>query len=346
MAFEKTLKDIAKITGGKILGDESAVIKRISGIEDAKRGDISFVANERYFKHLSSTEASAVIVPGKVGAIKGKNLLVVDDPYLAIASILRELEGATHPLPGVHPKSEIHPSAVLGRDVSIQAYAVLEEGVKIGDRVIIYPGVYIGKNAEIGDSAVIYSNVSIREGVIIGKRAIIHCNSVIGSDGFGYAKEGDVYRKIPQIGIVRIGDDVEIGACVTIDRATFGETLVEKGTKIDNLVQIAHNVKIGENSLIVAQVGISGSTSIGNRVTLAGQAGVAGHIAIADDCVIGAKSGVSNDIKTKGAYTGYPATPHNEWLKTQGIISRLPQIKDKLAEIEKRLGELEKIQRE
>ncbi|MBI5599423.1 MAG: UDP-3-O-(3-hydroxymyristoyl)glucosamine N-acyltransferase [Deltaproteobacteria bacterium] len=345
MAFERTLKDIALIVGGRVLGDASIIIRGIAGIEEARRGDITFAANPRYLKYLAGTKASAVIVSeeGAEAAIKkGKNLVVARDPYFALAVLLKELIPAERPAPGIHPSAEIHPSVKTGRDVSVRAHAVIEEGSSIGDGTVIYPGVYIGPSVTIGDSTVIYSNCSIREGSRIGSRVIIHCNSVIGSDGFGYAKEGSKYLKIPQRGTVNIGDDVEIGACVAVDRATFGETVIGRGTKIDNLVQIAHNVSIGTDTVIVAQVGISGSTRIGNRVTLAGQTGVAGHIEIADDCTIGAKSGVSNTLKEKGTYTGYPPVPHNEWLKKQAVFARLPEMKKKLDAVEKRLEELEK----
>ncbi len=342
MDREKTLEEIADVVGGRVIGDGSVKVRSVAGIEDASEGDITFVSNPRYLKYLPETAASAVIVAEGTDAACGKNLLVVKDPYLAFAAVLEVLKPVRLPERAIHPKAEIHPRARVGRNVAIQAYAVVEEGARVSDGVVIFPGVYVGPDVEIGEDSIIYANVSIRESTRIGKRVIIHCNSVIGSDGFGYAREGERHRKIPQTGIVRIEDDVEIGASVTIDRATMGETVIGRGTKIDNLVQIAHNVRIGEDSIIVAQVGVSGSTTIGSRVTLAGQTGVAGHISIADDCVVGAKSGVTNDIRKKGVYTGYPVIPHAEWLRAQGVFARLPEIRKRLLELERRLDEIEK----
>jgi UDP-3-O-[3-hydroxymyristoyl] glucosamine N-acyltransferase len=343
MAVEKTLEELARQVQGRVIGDGSLVITGVATIEEARPGEISFLAAPRYTSFVKATKASAVIVPEDKAGLKGPNLLVVKDPYMAFAAMLKLFRPTVMPPAGVHPKAEVNRKAVLGKGVSIQPFAFIDEGAKLGDNVLIFPGVYVGRGVEIGDDTVIYSNVSVREGSIIGKRVIIHCNSVIGSDGFGYAKEGARYHKIPQTGIVKIGDDVEIGACVTIDRATVGETSVGRGTKIDNLVQIAHNVKIGEDTIIVAQVGISGSTRIGSRVTLAGQVGIVGHIEIADDCIVGAKSGVHNDIKTKGVFTGYPALPHKEWLRVQAITAKLPELKKRLEELEKRVKEVESL---
>lgn len=346
MAFEKTLEEIAKKIQGKVLGDGKVLIGGVAGMEEAKKGDITFLSNPRYEKYLRETGASAVIVAEGTGAIEGKNLVLVKNPYLAFAALLKELRPPWIPEPGIHPKAEIHRSARIGERVHVGAYAVIEQGAAVGDRAIIYPGVYIGRDVRIGADAILYSNVSVREATYIGRRVIIHCNSVIGSDGFGYARDGSRYAKIPQTGIVRIEDDVEVGACVTIDRATVGQTVIGRGTKIDNLVQIAHNVEVGEDCVIVAQVGISGSTKVGSRVQLAGQAGIAGHIEIADDCIIGAKSGVTKDVKEKGAYTGYPVMPHNEWKKSRAVFSRLPEMRKRIEELEKRLEALEKIARE
>ncbi|MBI5560989.1 MAG: UDP-3-O-(3-hydroxymyristoyl)glucosamine N-acyltransferase [Deltaproteobacteria bacterium] len=346
MACVKTLGEIAKKVGGRVLGDSSVLIRGVAAIEEARQGDITFLSNPRYGKYLKETNASAVVVSEDIPPVEGKNLLLTKNPYLAFAVLLKEFKPPLLPEAGVHPKAEIHPSARLGQRVSIGAYAVIEDGADIGDGAIIYPGVYIGRNVTIGEGTTIYSNVSVREGTGIGKRVIIHCNSVLGSDGFGYARDGGKYIKIPQTGTVRIGDDVEVGSCVTIDRATVGETAVGRGTKIDNLVQIAHNVRIGEDCVIVAQAGISGSTKVGRRVQIAGQAGLAGHIEIADDCIIGAKSGVTKDIREKGAYTGYPALPHNEWKKLKALSSKLPEVRKRLEDLERRLVDLEKRARE
>ena len=341
MAPEKTVEELASLAGGRVVGDGSVVIKDVASIEEAGPGDITLMASPRYAGYIESTRASAILVGDEKYVVEGKNFIVVDNPYLAFARILECLRPGLRPQPGVHPKAEIHKEAHVGKDVTVCAFVTIEEGARIGDRVVIYPGVYIGRDVEIGDDTIIYSNVSIREGTKIGNRVIIHCNSVIGSDGFGYAKEGSHHYKIPQTGIVRIEDDVEIGACVTIDRATLGETVIGRGTKIDNLVQIAHNVRIGEDSIIVAQVGVSGSTRIGSRVTLAGQVGVVGHIEIGDDVTIGAQSGVAHSLPSRGVFSGSPAMPHPEWLRAQSIFARLPEMRRRLNELERRLRELE-----
>lgn len=351
--IKRTLLELAAFVEGEVSGDENAVITGIASIENAKKGDITFIGSPKYIPLLSGTKASAIIASPDITPrakdlgvaakpAEAKNFLYVKNPYLAFAKILALFNPPQELYKGVHPKAHIHNTAEIGSSVSIYPHVFVEQGVKIGDRVTLYPGVYIGKGARVGDDTIIYSNVSVREGCLVGKRVIIHCNAVIGSDGFGFAKDGTKYHKIPQCGVVRIEDDVEIGACVTIDRATLGETTIGRGTKIDNLVQIAHNVTIGEDSIIVAQAGIAGSTKIGNRATLAGQVGVVGHIEIADDVIIGSQSGVAQDILSKGVFSGSPAIPHREWLKAQNIFAKLPEMRKMLLELEKRVEELEK----
>lgn len=337
----KTLKELASLVGGDIAGDENVAISDVAGIDNAGEGDITFIANLKYIAMISSAKASAFIASPDVKAQAGKNFLYVKNPYLAFAKLLALFNPPSLPYNGIHPGAYIHHTAKIGSSVSIYPHVFIDEDVVIGDRVVVYPGVYLGKGANVGDDTILYSNVSVREGCFIGRRVIIHCNSVVGSDGFGFAKDGTKYRKIPQVGIVRIGDDVEIGACVTIDRATLGETVVGRGTKIDNLVQIAHNVTIGQDSIVVAQAGIAGSTKIGNRVTLAGQVGVVGHIEIGDDVIIGSQSGVAQDITSKGVFSGSPAIPHREWLKAQNIFAKLPEMRKTLLELEKKVKELE-----
>lgn len=339
--IKKTLRELAGLVGGDIAGDENVIINGVASIDTAEEGDITFIAGRKYIAGISGTKASAIIASPEIKERHGRNFLYVKNPYLAFAKMLAFYNPPPLPYQGIYPGAYIHHTAEIGSSVSIYPYVYIDEGANIGDRVLLHPGVYIGRGASIGDDTVLYSNVSVREGCRIGKRVIIHCNSVVGSDGFGFAKDGSKYHKIPQIGIVRIEDDVEVGACVTIDRATLGETVVGKGTKIDNLAQIAHNVTIGENSIIVAQVGIAGSTKIGSRVTLAGQVGVAGHIEITDDVVIGSQSGVAQDVKEKGVFTGTPAIPHMEWLKAQNIFAKLPEMRKKILELEKRVEELE-----
>ncbi|MBI5971077.1 MAG: UDP-3-O-(3-hydroxymyristoyl)glucosamine N-acyltransferase [Deltaproteobacteria bacterium] len=337
-----TLLEIGRLTAGRVSGDAQTVIADVAAIDSAGPGQITFLADRANAKLLKSTKASAVIVKGgEYADAAGMNLVLVKNPQIAFAAMLEVFRPGYIPLPGVHPLASVHAGARLGQGVSIQAFAVVEEGASIGQGAALFPGVYVGKDAEIGADAVIYSNVSVREGCKVGDRVIIHCNSVIGSDGFGYAWEDGRYFKLPQRGIARVEDDVELGACVTVDRAALGETVIGRGSKIDNLVQIAHNVHVGENSIIVAQAGIAGSTRVGCRVQIGGQVGIVGHITIGDNVMIGAKSGVSADLPSGGVFSGIPAIPHGDWLRAQSIYAKLPELKKKISELEKRLKALE-----
>lgn len=339
--MEKRLEELAALSGGRVIGNGGAVITGVASIEDAGPGDITFFADKRHSRLLNSTRASAVIVDDEKYSSGEINLIVAKNPQIAFAKVVEALRPQERPAPGIHPRAEVHGGAVIGEGASVQAFAVVEDGAVIGDRAILYPGVYVGKGARIGDDAVLYPGVSVREACKIGSRVIIHSNAVVGSDGFGYARDGAGYYKIPQKGIVRIEDDVEIGACVTIDRATMGETVIGRGTKIDNLVQIAHNVKVGEDTVIAAQSGVAGSAKVGSRVQMAGQVGVAPHIGIGDDAMIGAKSGVSGGLPPKGVFSGIPAIPHGDWLRAATIYGKLPELKRKISELEKRLEALE-----
>ncbi len=337
----KTLKDIASKLNARIIGDGSIEIKDIASIADAEEGDITFIADKKHLKLINDTKAAAVIISEGVSLDTDKNLLIVKDPYLALADAIGLLRPKDAVTPGAHPLSHINPKARVSASAGIGAFAVVEEGAEVSAGAMVYPFVYIGKGARVGAGAVLYSGVAIRERCVIGNNVIVHCNSVIGSDGFGYAKDGARYRKIPQTGIVRVEDDCEIGACVTIDRATLGETVIGRGTKIDNLVQIAHNVRIGQDCVIVAQTGIAGSARVGSSVQLGGQSGVAGHIEIGDNCAVAAKTGVTNTIKKGSIVSGMPAIPHREWLRASALFSELPDMKKRIMGLEKRLKELE-----
>jgi len=335
--MKKTLQEIAGLIGAKVVGDSKVVITGISGIRDAQKGDLAFIGNPKYSKFIEGTKASAVVVSEN---IKDSHipLIIAENPSLAIskiATLFYSSDKAYHK--GIHPSAIIGKDVVLGDAVSIGAYVVVEEGAKIGDRTVILPLSYIGFDSTIGQDCVIHSNVSIREKTIIKNRVIIHNGTVIGSDGFGYEKVGKVHQKISQLGIVLIEDDVEIGANVTIDRARLDKTTIGRGTKIDNLVQIAHNVRIGENCIIVAQAGISGSTEIGNDVVIAGQAGIAGHLEIGDGAIVGAQGGVTKSIPANTFVSGYPARPHKEAMKLYAYLGRLPELSDKIDELTKRL---------
>jgi len=341
MSIVKSLDELASIVGGTVKGDGAVEINGVASLDDAGPGDITFLADPRYLKRLKETKAGAVIVAPGVKGTRRVNLLVSDNPHLAFARVLDLFRPLELPAQGVHPNSAVHPEATVGEGVSIGPFAVVAEGASIGPGAVLFPGVYIGKGASVGTDAILYPGVSVREGCVIGDRVVAHSNAVIGSDGFGYARVGNRYHKIPQRGIVRVGDDVEIGACVTIDRATIGETVIGRGTKIDNLVQVAHNVKVGEDCVLVSQVGIAGSTTVGDRVQLGGQAGLAGHIEVGSDVMVGAKSGVTKDVPSRSVVSGMPAIPHGEWLRSQTIVIKLPEMRKKIAELEKRLKALE-----
>ncbi len=335
------LKDLAKLLEGELYGDGEVLITNISGIREAKEGDITFVSHQKYKPELESTKASAVISTKEFKDLN-KNFVFVDNPYFAFSKILKYFYERDYKPRGVDPKAVIGNNAAIGRDVSIYPLAVIGDNVKIGDRVVIYSGSYVGDNTVIDDDSLIYPNVTIREDALIGKRVILHSGVVIGSDGFGYATDKGRHHKIPQIGSVVIEDDVELGANVTVDRATLGKTIIKRGTKVDNLVQIAHNVVIGEDSIIVAQAGISGSVEIGSHCVIGGQVGFVDHIKIGNNVMIGSQSGVMNDVEPNQVILGSPAIPHKDWLRAQAVYQKLPEMRKKISDLEKRLAELEK----
>ena len=339
--MRKTLKEIAQIIEGELVGNAETVITGVCGIEDAGEGDITFVANPRYLPLMEVTRASAVITSLDIQSAT-KPIIRVQNPSLAFAKALSLVmpEEIKHPK-GIHPAAILGKNVKLGTNVSIGAHTSVEDDCSIADNVIIYPGCFLGQGTKIGSGTLIYPNVSIREHVQIGSGVIIHSGTVIGSDGFGFATVNGVHHKIPQVGIVEIGDNVEIGANVTIDRARFAKTIIGKGTKIDNLVQIAHNVVTGENCLIVSQVGISGSTVLGNNVVLAGQVGLVGHIKVGDGAIVAAQSGVSKSIPAGTMMWGYPAKPIAEAKRVNAYVQRLPELNKTVMELKKRIQELE-----
>lgn len=336
-----TLEEIARLIGAKVAGESGLIITGLAGIKEAKEGDITFLANLKYAALVNLTQASAVIVPENFEA-PGKILLKVGNPSLAFSKIAQAFAGANikHPY-GIHPAAVVAKNSRLAENVSVGACAVVEEGAVIGKGTIIYPNVFIGSSVKIGDNCLIYSNVSVRENVEIGDRVIIHCGTVVGSDGFGFVTVDGKHEKVPQTGTVVVGDDVEIGACVTIDRARFGKTMIGAGTKVDNLVQIAHNVIIGKNCIIVAQVGIAGSTVLGDNVTLAGQVGVAGHLKIGNNVIVAAQSGVSKSIPDNSAVFGSPAKPFDQAKRLNACVGRLPVLYKRIEALEEKIKELE-----
>lgn len=323
-----TLEEIAKIIDGKIEENKNIVITGLAGLTEAKKGEISFLADKKYLPQLEKTEAGAIIVSEDI-FIPGKNLIKVKNPYLALSKLLnlidKKFASGRHPQ-GIHPTAIIGKNVILGKDIVLGAYTVIEDNTIIGDKTVIYPFCFIGQESKIGKNCLLYSHISIRERISIGDRVIIHSGTVIGSDGFGFLEIEGKQEKIPQIGTVEIGDDVEIGANCTIDRATLGKTKIGSGTKIDNLVQIGHNVEIGKNCILSAQVGIAGSTKIGNNVIFGGQSGVADHITIGDTVRIAARAGVIGNLPNNITVSGFPAREHKKMLKIQALTDRLPEL--------------------
>ena len=338
--MEKTLKELAEYLGGDLRGDGDVRVSGVAGLDEAKHCHISFLANPKYAARVESTGAGAVLLPPGAET-HGKNAIFLANPYLGFAKLVTLFYVRPPQVKGVMLGAFVGADVTMGTDVTVYPGAFVGDGVKLGDRVTLFPGVAVYDGAEIGDDTVLHANVSIRERCRVGKRVTIHNGTVVGSDGFGYAPDGQGHYKIPQVGIVIIEDDVEIGANTTIDRAALGATVIRRGAKIDNLVQIAHNCVIGAHSVIVSQVGISGSTKLGEFVTLGGQVGVAGHLEIGDRVMVGAKSGIHNDIPAGQVYSGYPAMPHKQWLKASMIVPRIPEMRRTIMDLEKRLKELE-----
>ena len=339
-ATDTTLAELARMVGGELFGDPGVKIYGLADLASAGAGQISFLVNEAHREELYKSKATAFFVPPAI-PYEDRPLIKVRSPYLAAALT----QNFFHPK--IFKKTEISPKAHIGahceipEEISIGPFVAIGDRVRLGSRITIYPGVTIADDVVIGDDTIIYANVSIYHSCTIGARVIIHSGAVIGSDGFGFAtEEKGSHVKWQHTGTVQIEDDVEIGANTTIDRATFGKTHIMEGTKIDNLVQVGHNVKIGANSLIVAQVGIAGSTSLGRNVVLGGQAGLKGHIYLDDNTIVAAKSGVHSSLKKGAIVSGYPAIPHKEWLKASIIFARLPKIHEALHEIQREIKEI------
>jgi UDP-3-O-[3-hydroxymyristoyl] glucosamine N-acyltransferase len=333
-----TLKTIAEAVDGRLVGDETLSISGLSGIKDARRGDITLLTQPNFRKYLAECIASAIIVPEdtNIDELQGRNLIVVKNPahaYVKVASLFSKLKKKEA---GVSPLACVADSARISEEASVLPYAHIGKGAVIGRHSTIHPFAYIGEDVVIGEECTIYPHVVLYDGAIIGDRVAIHAGTVIGSDGFAYIWNGKEHLKIPQIGIVEIEDDVEIGANVTIDRASLGKTVIKKGTKIDNLVQIAHNVSIGENSIIVAQVGIAGSATVGKNVVLAGQVGVRDHANIGNNVKAGGGTGVTKDVPDNALISGYPHMPHREWMRLQSYLKRLPKLFERMKSMEKK----------
>ncbi len=340
----RTVKEIAAAVGGKIIGNPDFVVQRLSRIEDAQEGDLSFVAHSQYMRHLATTKASVIVISERftIPANTDKIFIVVPDAYRAFAQILSLYASPPEYPPGFrHHTAVIDPTAIIAESAYIGPYVVVEQEAKIGENVVLVAHVTVGARTEIGAETILYPGVVCYPHTRIGRRCIIHAGAVLGADGFGYIENSDgSFEKVPQIGNVVIEDDVEIGANTTIDRATVGSTIIGRGTKIDNLVHIAHNVAIGEHSALAAQTGIAGSTVIGKRNRFGGQAGVVGHITTADDVIVEAQSGVSKTLRQPGAYFGSPAKPHLQALKMEGALRQLPEILKEFRELKQQVQQL------
>jgi UDP-3-O-[3-hydroxymyristoyl] glucosamine N-acyltransferase len=336
-----SLSQVRELVGGEIFGSPETTLSGIASLEAAESTDLAYVVSDRYLKAALRSRAGALIVSRPIPQVNCPQL-VVPNPVYAFACIAQRF--FTEPL---SPRGIAHDlsrgfDVQIGTDASIWPNVILGDRVKIGARVILYPGVFIGPDSVLGDDCLLYPNVVVRERCTIGSRVIIHSGTVIGSDGFGYVQHEGRHHKIPQLGGVTIQDDVEIGANVTVDRATLGQTVIKKGTKIDNLVQIAHNVTVGEHTILVAQVGIAGSTEIGNHVMIGGQAGLADHLRVGDFVKIAARSGLNRDIEPKQIVAGAPVMPYEVFLKSHAIIPLLPDLRHRLRELEEKVRILEK----
>lgn len=335
-----TVRQLADLVGGELLGDGDLSIGAARPLSEAGPGDLTLVDGDRYLPAWHNSPAAAAVVGASV-PLNGRPLIRVRDPLAAFTTILLELQGRTAPVPErfrIDPAAHIHPTARLGPDVTVGPNAVVGEGTVVGAGTRIHPGVVVGRNCVIGADCTLYPNVVLYDGCVLGDRVILHANAVIGADGFGYRIQGGKHVKGPQLGNVEIGDDVEIGACSTIDRGTFGPTRVGAGTKMDNLVMIAHNCQIGRHNMICSQVGVAGSCVTGDYVVMAGQVGVADHISVGDKAVIGAQSGVPQDVPAGGRVLGSPARPDKDAWRIMLAWEKLPELLRDVRNIKKHLG--------
>lgn len=337
---EWTLGDIAKHVGGRVCGDTNIVIRSAATLAQARQGDISFLVNRRYEKQLNGTKASAIIV-GQETADAGIPLLVADDPYYAFTQTLVLLYGhRKHPKVGISARASVAASATIAPDCHIHDFATVADHARIGSGSVIYPCAYIGEGVQIGANTTVYPNAAIYEKCIIGDRVIINANSTIGVDGFGYATHNGVHHKIPQIGIVIVEDDVEIGSSCSIERGTLDDTIVGRGSKLGDLVTIGHGSRVGPYCLIVAQVGIAGSTTIGHHCVIGGQVGVVGHISIGDNVTIAAQAGVINSIPDGETVAGAPAMEAGQARRTYTLLPYLPRMRQDIRNLQSRLDRI------
>lgn len=333
------LRDLAERLGCELRGDGNAEVDGVASLEQAGPGDVTFLANPRYAARLAATRAGAVILaPGHEAPVP---CLVSENPYLAFTRAVTLLRPPRHPAPGVHPSAQVDPTAVLGPGVHVGALAVVGPGARVGARSVLHPHVVLYEGVEVGEDCLLHSGVQVRERCRLGHRVVVQNGAVIGGDGFGFARDREGrYHKFPQVGIVVVEDDVEIGALTAIDRAALGETRVGRGTKLDNLVQVGHSVTIGEDTVLAGQVGIAGSTHVGSRVTLAGQVGVAGHLTIGDGAIVTAQTGIPGSVEKGAIVSGSPAIENRAWLKSTAVFAKLPELQKRLRELERKVESL------
>ena len=337
---------LAGFLKGEVIGDPETKINTVAKIEEGHPGALSFLANPKYEQYLYTTKSSIVLVNMNFvpTASVSATLIKVENAYEAFASLLQLADQARPRKKGVHPTAVIEPTATIGRDVYIGPYVYIGENCHLGDECSVYPHVYIGDNTKIGGKCTMFPGVKIYHDCILGNNCVIHAGSVIGSDGFGFAPQSETeFMKIPQVGNVVIEDNVEIGANVAIDRATMGSTIIRKGVKLDNLIQIGHNVEIGENTVMAGQTGVAGSSKIGRNCMFGGQVGISGHLKIADGTKIGAQAGIPGDVKKENTILlGSPAIEHKNFLRSSVAFRQLPDLKTKLEELEREVGKLKK----
>lgn len=342
MQLSFSAKQIAEVLHGEIVGDPAVEVSDFSKIEEGKQGTLTFLSNPKYEQYIYDTKASIVLVNADFVPSKPvqATLIKVFNAYASLAILLNMVNAAKPQKTGIEKPSYVSPSAKVGENIYLGAFAYIGQYASIGNNVKIYPQTYIGDNVVIGDGTIIHAGVKIYEGCKIGKNCIIHAGAVIGADGFGFAPENGEFKKIPQLGIVLIEDDVEVGANTTIDRAVMNETHIRKGVKLDNLIQIAHNVQIGENTVMASQVGISGSTKVGKNCMLGGQVGLGGHISIGDNTNIGAQSGIISNIKDGVNIIGSPAIPVKNFFRSSAVFAKLPDIYRQINQMQKELDKL------
>lgn len=339
-----TASELAALVGGTVDGDGSVKITGVAGLEQAQPGQLSFFGNQKYKKQLAATRASVVLVAQGAPPRGEKTYVLVKNPHLAFARVAQKFNPPKEYTPGVSTKANVHPTAKVDATATVMDFVTVSAGTTVGPRAVLFPGVFLGEGVKIGERTILNANVVVMDRCTIGARCLLHANAVIGADGFGFALDMSVpeHVKIPQVGIVRVEDDVEIGACSCVDRATTGETVIGKGTKIDNLVQVGHNSTIGALSILCAQAGLAGTTELGTGVVLAGQAGIAGHLRIGDLAKVGAQAGVMNDVDDGAIVLGTPALPSRDFMRSFAVFAKMPELHKELRDLRKRLEALEK----